>query len=508
MKKLFLGIFLFLFAFTLWSDEEKKSDKPEFKLEFPKEVSSETKHSVTIGGTKIQYTATAGNIVLKTEEGKPKASFFYIAYIKDDVKDSSTRPLTFSFNGGPGSSSVWLHLGIFGPKRVRMKDDGTPYPPPYYLEPNEYSILDLTDVVFIDPISTGYSRPVPGEPSSQYHGYQEDIESVGEFIRLYATRSKRWSSPKFIAGESYGTTRAAGLVHWLQDRHGMYFNGVILVSVAIDFQTLEFQPGNESPYILFLPTYTATAWYHKKLPSDLQQADLQTALNESRQFALNEYSLALLKGDQLSQNERKTIAQKLARLTGLSERFVEESDLRISDSRFFKELRRSERLTVGRLDSRFVGRDRDAAGENIEYDPSYSAIQGNFTASFNDYVRRELKYENDVAYEILMGIRDWNPGKEFRDRYINSSEGLRQAITINPSLKVYVANGYYDLATPFFATESTFNHLGLDPSLRNNIEMHYYEAGHMMYINKPSLIQQRKDLTNFYQKALSAPLQQ
>ncbi len=506
MKKLLLGIFLCLFScMILWSEEEKKSDKPEFKPEFPKEVRSETKHSATIGGATIQYTATAGNIVLKTEEGKPKANFFYIAYTKDGVKDSSTRPLTFSFNGGPGSSSVWLHLGIFGPKRVRMKDDGNPYPPPYTLEPNEYSILDLTDLVFIDPISTGYSRPVPGEAGKQYHGYQEDIESVGEFMRIFATRAKRWSSPKFLAGESYGTTRAAGLVHWLQDRHGMYFNGVILVSVAIDFQTLEFEPGNESPYIFFLPTFTATAWYHKKLPADLQQGDLKKAVDESKQFALTEYSLALLKGDQISQEERKKIAQKVARYTGLSESFVEASDLRISDSRFFKELRRSERITVGRLDSRFTGRDRDAAGEDAEYDPSYAAIQGNFTATLNDYVRTDLKFENDISYEIISAlIEDWNPGQAFRDRYINSSEGLRQAMTINPNLKVYVANGYYDLATPFFASEYTFNHLGLDPSLRNNIEMHYYEAGHMMYIHKPSLVQQKKDLQSFYQKALSA----
>ncbi|HSE41564.1 MAG TPA: peptidase S10, partial [Acidobacteriota bacterium] len=353
MKKPLLAIILCLLScMILWSDEEKKSDKPEFKPEFPKELTSETKHTATINGTSIQYTATAGTIVLKTEEGRPRASFFYIAYTRDGIKDASTRPLTFSFNGGPGSSSVWLHLGIFGPKRVRMKDDGNPYPPPYYLEPNDYSILDLTDLVFIDPISTGYSRPVPGEEGKQFHGYQEDIESVGEFIRIYSTRAKRWSSPKFMAGESYGTTRAAGLVNWLQDRHGMYFNGVILVSVAIDFQTLEFKPGNESPYFLFVPTYTATAWYHKKLPSDLQQSDLKTVLAESRRFALNEYAAALLKGDQLSDQERKSIVQKLSRFTGLSERFVEESDLRISDSRFFKELLRDQRLTTGRLDSR------------------------------------------------------------------------------------------------------------------------------------------------------------
>jgi carboxypeptidase C (cathepsin A) len=505
MKTRALGIFLPLFLVaTLFADEEKEkeSKKPEFKPEFPKEVTSETKHSVTINGNTIQYTVTAGNIVLKEENGKPKASFFYISYAKDGVKDPSTRPFTFSFNGGPGSSSVWLHLGIFGPKRVRMNDDGTPYKGSFGLDDNPYSILDLTDLVFIDPVSTGYSRQVPGEERRQFHGYDEDIESVGEFIRVYTTRAKRWSSPKFIAGESYGTTRAAGLVDWLQDRHGMYFNGLILVSVAIDFQTLEFQTGNEIPYMLFLPTYTATAWYHKKLPADLQ-ADFQRAITESKQFALNEYSVALLKGDQLGDTERRNVAQKLARYTGLSEQYIESSNLKISDARFFKELRRSERLTVGRLDSRFTGRDRDAAGEDIEYDPSYAAIQGSFTANFNDYVRKELKYESDITYEILAAIYDeWSPGKEARGHYINSSEPLRKAMTENPALKVFVANGYYDLATPFFASEYTFNHLGLDPSLRNNISLKYYEAGHMMYIHKPSLVQMKSDLASFYQNTL------
>jgi carboxypeptidase C (cathepsin A) len=501
MKKQILGIFLcIILGAGLFADEEKDSKKPEFKPEFPKEVTSETKHSVSINGNTIQYTATAGNIVLKEENGKPKASFFYIAYTKDGVKDPSTRPLTYSFNGGPGSSSVWLHMGVFGPKRVRMNDDGSAYKGSFALDDNAYSILDLTDLVFIDPVSTGFSRPVPGEDSRQFHGFEEDIESVGEFIRLYTTRAKRWGSPKFLAGESYGTTRAAGLVGWLQNRHGMYFNGVVLFSVAIDFQTLEFQLGNESPYMLFLPTYTATAWYHKKLPADLQ-SDLQKAINESKQFALNEYSVALLKGDQISETERKSIAEKLARYTGLSQQYIESGNLRISDSRFFKELRRSERLTVGRLDSRFIGRDRDAAGEEAEYDPSYAAIQGSFTANFNDYVRKELKYENDVTYEILASIyNEWKP--QFQGRYINSSEPLRQAMTENPALKIFVANGLYDLATPFFASEYTFNHLGLDPTLRNNISMRYYEAGHMMYINKPSLVQLKSDLTSFYQSTL------
>ncbi|HSE41590.1 MAG TPA: peptidase S10, partial [Acidobacteriota bacterium] len=334
------------------SEEQKKLQGPEFKAEFPKEVLSETKHTVTIGGSAVSYTATAGNILLKEEIGKPRASFFFIAYTKTDVKDVKTRPVTFSFNGGPGSSSVWLHLGTLGPKRVLMDDDGRALPPPYQLVDNEYSLLDLTDLVFIDPITTGYSRPVPGEDPKQFHGVMEDVESVGEFIRLYATRFQRWSSPKFLIGESYGTTRAANLVNYLQRRHGMYFNGVMLVSSILQMQTARFDVGNDLPYILFLPTYTATAWYHKKLSADLQ-ADLRITLKEVEQFALNDYTLALMKGKNLSKDEQGKIAERLSRYTGLSKQYIEQTNLRISIFRFVKELLRDQKRTVGRLDSRF-----------------------------------------------------------------------------------------------------------------------------------------------------------
>jgi carboxypeptidase C (cathepsin A) len=457
-----------------------------------------TKHSIRIGGQEIKYTATAGTILLKLEDGTPKASVFYVAYTKDDVSDTTKRPITFAFNGGPGSASIWLHLGAFGPRRVEMGDAGSLLPPPYKLVDNEYSLLDVTDIVFIDPVSTGFSRAVPGEAPKQFHGIQEDIESVGDFIRLYATRSKRWTSPKFLAGESYGTTRAAGLSGYLQQRYGMYLNGIILISSILNFQTAEFDTGNDLPYILFLPTYTAIAWYHKKLPPDLQ-GDLQKAIQESRNFAAHEYTDALMSGDDLPASRRAEIAQKLSRLTGLSAEYIARSNLRIEIQRFDKELLRDQRRTVGRLDGRFTGIDEDAAGSRPEYDPSLAAIVGPFTATFNDYARGDLKFESDLFYEYLTGrVQPWS-FEGYQNRYVNVAATLRSAMTQNPFLRVFVGKGYYDLATPFFAAEYTFDHLGLDESLRGHLSGGYYEAGHMMYVHLPSLAKLKQDLAQFIQ---------
>ena len=323
---------------------------------------------------------------------------------------------------------------------------------------------------------------------------------MGEFIRLYATRFKRWSSPKFLIGESYGTTRAAGLSGFLQERHGMYLNGIALVSSILDFQTALFNPGNDLPYILFLPTYAATAWYHRQLDVDLQ-ADLRATLEQVKAFAAGEYTLALFKGDALPEEERKQVIQKLARYTGLSAQYVAQTDLRIDIFRFTKELLRDQRRTVGRLDSRFTGIDRDAAGEKFEHDPSSVAIQGPFTATLNDYLRRDLGFKSDLPYEILTDlVQPWDYGK-YQNRYVNVAETLRGAMTRNPFLRVFVANGFYDLATPFFATEYTFNHLGLDPELRDHVSMAYYESGHMMYIRRPSLARLREDLVQFVRSA-------
>lgn len=474
----------------------------------PEEKRSVTKHTVTVDGRTLNYTATAGTLVLKEEaeeeNGKSKgeqaqATIFYVAYTLDGVENPAERPITFSFNGGPGSSSVWLHLGVLGPRRVEMADEEGFMPrPPFGLVDNDFTLLDETDLVFIDPVSTGYSRVVPGEKPKTFHDFEKDIESVGEFIRLYTTRAGRWTSPKFLIGESYGTTRAAGLSGFLQERHGLYFNGIMLVSSILNFQTVYFRPGNDLPYLLFLPTYTATAHYHGRLDDELQEKPLREVLDEVEAFALGEYTLALMQGSALPAGEREEIVKKVARYTGLSPDYVERTNLRVEIMRFTKELLREEGLTAGRLDSRFTGRDRDDAGEHFEFDPSYAAIQGPYTATLNDYVRRELQFESDLPYEILTDrVRPWSYDK-FQNQYVDVAETLRKAMNINPYLRVLVANGYYDMATPYLATEYTFNHLGLPAERQEeDVTMHYYEAGHMMYLHRPSLAQLKEDLAAF-----------
>jgi carboxypeptidase C (cathepsin A) len=488
-------------------DKEPKKTEETTTLA-PKDVLVETKHSLTIDGQEIRYTVTCGTMVIKEEaekkgekegesEGeKPRASIFFVAYTRDGVENRPKRPITFSFNGGPGSSSVWLHLGLLGPRRVLLDDQGFAFHPPYELVDNAYSLLDQTDLVFIDPVSTGFSRAVPGEKHKQFHGFKKDIESVGDFIRLYTTRYQRWNSPKFLIGESYGTTRAAGLSGYLQERHGMYLNGIMLISSILNFQTADFHPGNDLPYILFLPTYCATAWFHHRLSDELEK-DLYSTLQEAEAFALGDYMRALMQGDNLQDDERLLVARKLARYTGLSEDYIDRTNLRIEIYRFTKELLRHERRTVGRLDSRFKGIDRDSAGEIFEFDPSMNNITGPYTATLNDYVRSELKFESDLPYEILTErVYPWSYA-EFENEYVNVAETLRKAMTSNPHLKVYVANGYYDLATPYLATRYTFNHLGLDKSLLNNLRMGYFAAGHMMYIHIPSLVKLKADLVGF-----------
>jgi carboxypeptidase C (cathepsin A) len=480
-----------------------------------------THHSFAIDERELKYTAIAGTMVLKEEsekgggaknenEGdKPKAEIFFIAYTLDreaaisDREHRKNRPITFAFNGGPGSSSVWLHVGLLGPRRVEMGDVGNLLPPPYDLVNNEFSLLDITDLVFIDPVTTGYSRAVEGENPKQFHNFEKDISSVGDFIRLYTTRYNRWLSPKFLAGESYGTTRSAGLSGYLQERHGMYLNGILLISSILNFQTAIFTPGNDLPYILFLPTYTATAWYHSRLDAELQK-NLRDTLDEVEAFAAGEYATALMKGDALPKAEYDQVATKLARYTGLSPDYVKQTNLRIEIMRFTKELQRDQRRTTGRLDARFTGIDRDSAGEYWEHDPSMSAIMGPYTAALNDYVRTELEFKSDLPYEILTSrVRPWG-FDNVQNEYLNVGETLRKAMSMNPFLKVLIANGYYDLATPYFATRYTFEHMHLDESLRDNYSMTSYEAGHMMYIHLPSLEQLKKDMADFISAALSS----
>jgi carboxypeptidase C (cathepsin A) len=461
----------------------------------------ETEHSLVINDQIVVYTATAGRMVMKSEEGKPKATIFFIAYTRKNVEDPSRRPLTVSFNGGPGSSSVWLHLGLLGPRRVVSGDVDRPTPPPYRLTDNEFSLLDVTDLVFVDPVGTGFSRPAPGEEAKQFHGLEQDVESVGQFIHQYVTRYKRWSSPKFLIGESYGTTRASALAGRLQSKYGLYLNGLMLVSVVLNFQTLEFEIGNDLPYVLYVPAYTATAWYHKRLAPELQ-ADLPAALHAAEAFAYGDYLHALFLGDSLPPERRAAVVQKLAHFTGLSPAYVERTNLRIEHTRFCKELLRDQRRTVGRLDSRFTGADRDAAGETMGYDPSSAATFGPYAGALNAYVRDELNFSSDLPYEVLAHLYEtWDYSKH-QNKYVDMSETLRAAITQNPFLKVIIANGYYDLATPYSATEYTVNHLGLEPHLRGNLQMTYYDAGHMMYVHDPSLRQLASDLREFVQRSV------
>jgi len=448
----------------------------------------------------LKYRATAGTLPLQKEDGTKRADVFFVAYEKAGVQDRSKRPLTFVFNGGPGSSSVWLHLGTVGPRRVQTTKDGHPLPPPGRVIDNEETWLDFTDLVFVDPVGTGYSRPAKGHKQKEFSGLKEDTESVGEFIRLYTTRAKRWSSPKFLAGESYGTTRAASLADHLQQRYGFYLNGVVLISAVLNFQTIRPDTGNDLPSVLFLPAYTATAFYHGRLDKDLQ-SDLKSTLAQAERFAIETYLPALAKGDTLPAPERAIVLKGLARFTGLSETYLDQSNLRVRLSRFAKELLRDQGKTIGRLDGRFLGQDRDDAGGNYEYDPAMAAIRGPFSAALQSYIRGELKYECDRTYEIMTGkVHPWS-FKQHENRYVNVGENLRRAMVKNRHLKVLVTSGYYDLATPYFAADYTLSHLGLPAALRRNISVRYYEAGHMMYIHTASRLRMRKDVADFYADA-------
>ena len=480
------------------ADDKEASDSKEETAETERLV--ETHHETTIDGKTIRYTATVGKLLQKSDDLKSRAAMFFTAYTLDGA-DPAERPITFCFNGGPGSSSVWLHLGMLGPLYVRMPDDASLLRPPYRLERNPHSLLDITDLVFIDPVSTGYSRPMDDVEKSEFHGYTEDVRSVGQFIHDYTTKFERWPSAKFLCGESYGGIRAAGLSGHLRDRYNMELNGIVVVSGAINFQTLRFSTSNDLPNILFLPTYTATAWYHKALPADMQQRPLEELVAESEEFALGEYASALMQGTALPQEDFNAVAERLSRLTGLSAEFITASKLRVSMGRFGKELLRDRELTVGRFDGRYTSMDRDSAGETYEFDASGAAIFGPFTATLNDYIRRGLKYEDERVYEILTGnVHPWNYSR-FENRYVDASETLREAMTANPYLKLFAACGYYDLATPHFAMEYTLNHLGLPEERQSNVTVRYYEGGHMMYIHGPSLQQLRADLVEFYGSA-------
>jgi len=467
-----------------------------------------TQHQILVDGETLSYSATTGYLPLHDGDGTHLANIHFTYYRKDGEDDPARRPITFMFNGGPGAASVWLHLGL-GPRRVVMRDPGAttrfqeddPHPPPFTLVDNEYTWLDETDLVFVDPVNTGYSRPAVGQDPARFLGYTQDIEYLSEWVRLFVTQYERWASPKFLAGESYGTTRVSGMANYLQTR-GMHLNGVILVSAVLNFQTIRPQVGNDLPAILFLPSFAATAWYHGRLNPDLQGLELTEFLERVEAFALNQYTRALMHGDMLPAAEIRAVAEEVARFTGLSVDFVEQANLRLTTQSVTKELRRDDRRTLGRLDSRFVGIDRSSEGQGYEWDPSYDgAIMGPFTGTVNDYFRRELGLENTLPYWIRGFASPWDYSN-VENRFLNVAEDLRRAMSMNPYLHVLVQSGYYDLATPYFAMDYTVATMQLDESVRSNIRTEYYESGHMMYIHMPDLIKMKDDAVRFYRDAL------
>jgi carboxypeptidase C (cathepsin A) len=465
---------------------EGAQGKQKERATVPEEKSAITHHSARIGGQTINYTATAATYNIKADDGTVKATMFYVAYTKDGVADTAKRPVSFVYNGGPGSASLFTHMGM-GPKRVVLTADGHGMPAPYSIVDNEDSFLDATDLVFIDAISTGYSRPAPGEAPAQFHGIIEDANWFADFIYQYITRNERWASPKFLIGESYGTTRSAELAGVIQERHQIYLSGIALLS-SVAFSNW----GADNRTIFFLPTYTTTAWYHHLLPSELQSLPIDQVAQKAREFAHGEYAQALEKGDSLSSEERQKVVANLARFTGLSAKFIEEANLRVSPFRWFKELERDKRRTIGRLDSRFEGMDVDAAGERNEYDPSEASYEGAFVATFHDYTRRELKWDSDAYYTVSANVRPWD-----QTGNTEVAEVLRAAMTQQTYLKVLVLCGYYDVATPFNGIENTFAHMNLEPPVRKNVSFAYYEGGHMMYIDEKEHHKLHKDIDDF-----------
>jgi carboxypeptidase C (cathepsin A) len=469
-------------------------------------AASVTEGEVTIGGKKIRYRATAGYLVQRDEKGVAKANLFYVAYTKlgGTSAEQAQRPLTFSFNGGPGAASVWLHLGGLGPYRAVMTDAGGPVSAPYRLEENAYSWLDETDLVFVDPVSSGFSRAAKDQDPKQFHGFTADLESLADFIQVYTTRNGRWLAPKFLVGESYGTTRVTALAERLQQKYDLYVNGVALVSSILNFQTARFAPGNDVPFPLFLPTYTATAWHHGRLKGDWAKT-LEGALRRSEEFAQRDYTLALMQGDALPATERTRIAQELADLTGLKVEFVREKNLRVTIGQFIRELRRDEGVVVGRLDSSVAGVLDESAGEGGGgfFDPSMEAIRGPYAAAMSDYARGMLKFETDLHYGVLVNVQPWSY-KNVENSYLDTGVMLKNAMVRNPAMRVWVANGYYDLATPYFATDWTFRHMNLPPAVRGNVAMTYYKAGHMMYTHVESLRQLKMDFSQWIQATLKA----
>ena len=467
-----------------------------------------SKGAVTVAGKRLGYTATAGTLTLRDLEGKPTASMFYTAYTLDGTKPGTKRPVTFFYNGGPGSPTFWLHMGSFAPVRLQTGNPEFIRPAPYDFGPNPYTLLDKTDMVFLDAIGAGYSRPLGEEKPAAFYGVDEDADAFAKAIIRYATKYGRWNSPKFIFGESYGTLRSGALAYQLQDR-GMALNGVVLLSSIMNYGYR--QPGLDQVYLNYLPSYAATAWYHNRLPE--RPADVATAVQQARDFANGPYMSALAKGQNISDAERDQVAQQMSRLIGLSPDFIKRANLRIDLPRFQKEVLRGTRQTVGRFDSRYIGTDSDAAGERPETDVSSDAISGAFIATFSDYVTHTLGYKTDMPYRL--SARDaagwtwsWKHESPLRgagtQNNPNTAVDLAAAMRANPYLHVLSMNGWYDMATPFFGTENDLSHMMLEPSQRGNLSFTYYPAGHMTYLNPDALVTMKRDLSAWYDRALAA----
>ena len=489
-------------------DKDKETKPPEGAAPAaPKEESSVTEHSTKIGGQTIAYKATASTTLLKNEKGEPTALLYSTAYTRTDTKDASQRPLAFLYNGGPGAASVWVHMGAYGPRRVASVDVNGGVAPPYKIVDNNDSLLDRADLVFIDPIGTGFSHAAGKAQDKDFWGVDQDMKSLAQFIHTYVSRNNRWSSPKFLIGESYGTFRSAALGNYLQSHEGIYLNGIVLMSSVLNLGTISFNPGEDMTYIFYVPSYAATAWYQKALKD--RPENLDAFLDEARKFASTEYAAALMKGDKLSESEKAEAARKLSRFTGIGEEYLVKANLRVNLPQFMKELQRSKGMTIGRFDSRFAGATYDMLGEYAEYDPQDAFTTGAFVAALNSYIREELKFGQDKTY--LPGSDEAGSNWDWKHRGAGDNFGfpgspnvegdLIQALLSNPRLQVEVENGLYDLATPFYATEYTMDHLLLPEKLRGNIRLQYYGAGHMMYVRDEDRTKLKNNVASFIERA-------
>ena len=469
----------------------------------PKEAWSVTEHTVRIGGQPVPYTASAGTTLIRNDVGEPTGLIYSVAYTRSDVTDRSRRPVSFLFNGGPGSASLWLHLGAFGPRRVAAVDGQFTPPAPYTLADNNESLLDKSDLVFIDAMGTGYSRAAGKATESQFYGVDEDADAFARFIVTYISRNGRWNSPKFIIGESYGTFRAAVLGNLLQSRHGVHLNGIDLISSVLDLSTITFAPGDDRVYVYYLPSYAAVAWYHKAVAN---AGGLDDFINEARQYAAGEYASALFKGDTLTPAEKTAVAKRLARFTGLSEEYLVRANLRVNLGQFNAELLRDRGLTAGRIDARYTGYTFNLLTEASEGDPWGPSVAGAYTALINQYNHQELKFGTDLEYRPRRLGGGWNwtrasvPARGFPSAP-NAQSDLAQAMIANPKLLIQVENGYYDMATPFFPTEFTMRHLAVPADLQKNIALKYYQAGHMMYVREEDRVALKRNVSAFIDRA-------